>query len=329
MKNALDEIICVPTVGGQKPPYQIISHPYCIDIITTYVQLSKLDFSDKDEYLKRIEDLIKFYCLSNKINFAYHFENKLPLIISPTVNNFQWFFGLQLIGFDINKIKALLSFQQKRYHNEEADFTTFVEFAVYNIVKGITQIDNSECLRVIMEWVNEQRTLNIIRCKADTESKYDTTNNKKTKEDSKVNQKPKKTKPPKPKIILPSFTLIALKKSPKYFVDNANNFMEAFHLLKGGGFIHMDTDYENFKNIFRGNEIVRKNRIEWPGRKKDLNRFITFLIDENKIKDFDYKWETTCKCFSKDPIDILPDTIRRPNAKNYNDDKLKEIVKLL
>lgn len=329
MKNALDEIICIPTVGGQKPPYQIISHPYCIDIITTYVQLSKLDFSDKDEYLKRIEDLIKFYCLSNKISFAYHFENKLPLIISPTVNNFQWFFGLQLIGFDINKIKALLSFQQKRYQNEEADFTTFVEFAVYNIVKGITQIDNSECLRVIMEWVNEQRTLNIIRCKADTESNDDSTNNKKTKEDSKFNQKPKKAKPPKPKIILPSFTLIALKKNPNYFVDNANNFMDAFHLLQGGGFIHMDADYENFKNIFRGDEIKRENKIDWTGKKIDLRMFVLFLIKGEKIIKLKYKWETTCNCFLYNSTDILPESLQKSNGKKDNENKLKEIVKLL
>lgn len=329
MKNALDKIVCIPTEGGKKPPYQIISHPYCIDVITAYVQLSKLDFKDKGEYLKRIEDSIKYYCLSNKINFEYHFNNKYPIIISPTVNNFQWFFGLQLIGFDINKIKALLSFQQKRYQNEEADFTTFVEFAVYNIVKGFSQLDNSEHLKMIMEWVNEQRTLCIIRCKANIESNEDSTNNKKTKEDSNFTQKTKKTKSPKAKIVAPSFKLIALIKNPNYFKDNAINFMDAFKLLKGGGFIHTDTDYENFKNIFRSNEIKRESKIDWTGKKIDLKMFVLFLIKGEKINKLKYKWETTCNCFLYNSTDILPESLQKSNGKKDNENKLKEIVKLL
>ena len=51
MKNALDEIKCVPVLGGMKPPYQISSHPYCIDIITSYVQLSKFEFKTKTTFL--------------------------------------------------------------------------------------------------------------------------------------------------------------------------------------------------------------------------------------------------------------------------------------
>jgi hypothetical protein len=35
MKNSLDDIECIPTVGNLTPPYPIISHPYCVDIITT------------------------------------------------------------------------------------------------------------------------------------------------------------------------------------------------------------------------------------------------------------------------------------------------------
>lgn len=151
MKNALDEIECIPTIGGIKPPYTIHSHPYCVDIITTYVQLSKLRFKKKGGFLKKVEEGIRFYCISNEIDFNYHFDNRLPLIISPTVNNFQWFFGLQIIGFDIHKIKALLSFQQKRYLNEGADYVTFIEFAVYRIVNNFNLIDNSERLRMIME----------------------------------------------------------------------------------------------------------------------------------------------------------------------------------
>ncbi|OFY84586.1 MAG: hypothetical protein A3F72_19265 [Bacteroidetes bacterium RIFCSPLOWO2_12_FULL_35_15] len=329
MKNALDEIICIPTLGGKKPPYQIISHPYCVDIITAYIELSKLDFINKEYYLKMIEDNVKFYCLSNKIDFNYHFENKLPLIIPPTANNFQWFLGHQIIGFDINKIKALLSFQQKRYQNEETDFITFVEFPVYNTVKYFTQVHNTKRLRTIMEWVNEQRSLSTIFCKAHTESNNDSTNNKKTKEDSSINQKTKKTPPKKPKIILPSYTLLGYKINPQYFEKNAVNFAAAFYLLKGGGFIHSETNKDCFKNILKGEEIKRENRIEWTGKIKDLNRFIKFLIDENKIKNFVNKWETSCKCFINSSGYLSAGQLRTANGKNDNEAKLKDIVKLL
>ena len=82
MKNALDDIECIPTSSNLNPPYQIISHPYCIDIISTYMALSKLDFNNKNEVLDIIKENIEYYCKSNNINFAYHFDNKLPLIIS-------------------------------------------------------------------------------------------------------------------------------------------------------------------------------------------------------------------------------------------------------
>ena len=51
MKNALDEIDCIPVLGGQKPPYIVTSHPCCVDIIKAYVELSKLQLDNKEEFL--------------------------------------------------------------------------------------------------------------------------------------------------------------------------------------------------------------------------------------------------------------------------------------
>ena len=54
-------------------------------------------------------------------------------------------------------INCHLSFQQKRYNNDEIDFVTFVEFAIYNLVKNFTIINNSNRLKIIMDWVYQQR----------------------------------------------------------------------------------------------------------------------------------------------------------------------------
>lgn len=321
MKNALDEIKCVPVLGGQKPPYRTISHPYCIDIITTYVELSKRPIENKDEYLKLIEDGILFYCNSNKIDFAFHFENKLPLTIPSTVNNFQWFLAAQIISFDTNKIKALLSFQQKRFPEEETDFVTFVEFAVYNMVKNSTRLKNEEHLKMIMEWVNEQRTLN------HNSGKFEVV--QKETDSKEVNRTTKKRKPQKVKIIPLSFSLLALKNNPKYFEKNASNLVEAFQLLKGGGFISNEATYEWFKGILQGKEVNRANRIEWTGKVIELKMFVDLLMKKKIAIIKHNKWETVTNCFMKDGIDLLADNIRKANGKPDNEQKLIDIVHLI
>jgi hypothetical protein len=315
MKNALDDIECIPTSSNLNPPYQIISHPYCIDIISTYVALSKLDFNNKNEVLDIIKENIEYYCKSNNINFAYHFDNKLPLIISTQTNNFQWFLGLQIIGFDINKIKALLSFQQKRYNNDEIDFVTFVEFAIYNLVKNFTIINNSDRLKIIMDWVYQQR--------------MSSTANQKQSVNKLAAQKIVSIKENKKKSIEPSFQIIGLITDSSYFINNANILLEVFKLLKGGGFISYNTTYNNFKNILSGERINRETRIDWTGKQKDLNRFILLLTREYIIKKIKYKWETACNCFTINEKDFLPEMIRKSNGKNENEHKLKAIVKLL
>lgn len=172
--------------------------------------LSKLDFNNKNEVLDIIKENIEYYCKSNNINFAYHFDNKLPLIISTQTNNFQWFLGLQIIGFDINKIKALLSFQQKRYNNDEIDFVTFVEFAIYNLVKNFTIINNSNRLKIIMDWVYQQR--------------ISSTANQKQSVNKLAALKIVSIKKNKKKSIEPSFQIIGLITDSSYFINNAFNY---------------------------------------------------------------------------------------------------------
>lgn len=321
MNNSLDKIECTPILPGSIPPYKITSHPYCIDVITSYFQIEKLKFSQQSNFLKNIEEYIKLYCQSNRIDFEYHFNNKLPLTIPATVNNFQWFLAIQIISFDTNKIKALLSFQQKRFFEEETDFTTFVEFAVYNILKNFTQIDNSEHLKIIMEWVNEQRAL-------DKNHKLDDIIIK-TKEQKNINRaSTKKSKRDKIKTVQASLSLIGFKNNPQYFVKNAINILEAFQLLKGGGFIPDGTNYEYFKNIFQNKEIKREQRIEWSGKIIDLKMFIDLLMKDKILKIKLNKWDTVSNCFVKNGMDLLPISIRKSNGKLDNQQKLIDLVQL-
>jgi hypothetical protein len=318
MKNALDEIECIPTVGNMEPPYQIISHPYCIDIISTYVSISKMEFENKEYSLEVIKEGIRYYCLSNNINFNYHFDNKLPLVISPSTNNFQWFFGLQIIGFDINKINALLSFQKTRFIEDEIDFTTFIEFSVYNIVKNYSIQNNIERLKILMDWVNNQRLINLNQIDDSQKALIDN-QTKSSSYKSKIHNKPKK--------IEPSFTLNGILKDSDYFNNHATEIMEAFQLLKGGGFISKETKYDAFKSILSGKEIPLANRIEWSGKIKDLNRFITLLEKNKIIKKIKLKWDTTCKCFTKTEKSLHPTLLRKSNGKNDNEEKLLLIIK--
>jgi hypothetical protein len=319
MKNALDEIECVPMVGNLEPPYQIISHPYCIDIISTYFSISSLDFENKENALQVIKEGIEYYCRSNKINFRYHFDNKLPLVISPSTNNFQWFFGLQIIGFDIHKINALLSFQKTRFIDDEIDFTTFIEFPVYGIVKNYKVKNNSKRLKILMDWVNNQRLINSNQID-DSRKALTNTQNKLSSNKSTQNKKPK--------LIQPSFILNGLVKDPDYFTNYSPEIVEVFTSLKGGGFIPSESDYENFKSILSGIEISRENRIEWTGKIKDLNRFIKLLEKNKIIKQIKFKWETTCNCFTNALKDLNPTMLRKSNGKNDNEDKLLELIQL-
>lgn len=151
-----DEIKCVPAIGGQMPPPIIVSYEYCLDIIKIYKQLSKLTFDKKDKVLETVKSSIKHYCTEKKIDFEHYFNNKLALVVPSTIYDFDWYFAFFLMAFDINKIDAFLSFQQKRYEGEHI-FLNFVEFPVYRIINDNSPFDNSARLDKIMQWVKEQK----------------------------------------------------------------------------------------------------------------------------------------------------------------------------
>jgi hypothetical protein len=122
---------------------------------------------------------------------------------------------------------------------------------------------------------------------------------------------------------------LAFKIDSKYFIKNSNYILEAFKLLKGGGFISLDTDYEHFKAILQGKTIKYENRIDWTGKYIDLNIFVLLLL-KNKISPIKTnKWETTTNCFIKESQPIPSIKIRKAKGKKDNEDKLIAIVNLI
>lgn len=141
----------------------IITHEYDLDAIATYYRLCEIEFSEenvksKELYLERVKQDGETYCTNNDLNFSFYFDNKIPLVIPSTTQNFELYAGLHLISYDIPKIGAFLSYQKSIYKGEY-DFVNLVEFLIYRIVKNNSPLDNTVRLEKIMQWVSQQRSL--------------------------------------------------------------------------------------------------------------------------------------------------------------------------
>jgi hypothetical protein len=151
----------------------IISHVYDVDIIATYYRISALKFTKKDSlskelYLEDIMSSIKYICETGNKNSEFYVNNKIPLVISSDIYNFENHIGKFLITFDIPKIPAFLSYQKKNYTGQ-VDFVDFVEFRVYEIVKNFSPINNSVRLEKIIQWVMNERSK--VKEQADSDDK--------------------------------------------------------------------------------------------------------------------------------------------------------------
>jgi hypothetical protein len=137
----------------------IISHAYDVDLIAAYDRLSRIEFINvetKENYLERNKTVIESFCKNNKLDFPFYFDQKIPLVIPSTTNNFEFYIGFFLISFEIPKIPAFLSYQLDIYEGEQ-DFVNLVEFLIYEIVKSNSPFDNSIRLEKIMQWVSNER----------------------------------------------------------------------------------------------------------------------------------------------------------------------------
>lgn len=144
------------------PP--IKTHEYDVDIVKAYFEIKKLletivddgQYLKKEEYLQRILYLITDYCQINNLPIDQVLQIKYPIIVKSTNVGFQTYLGMTMIAFDINKIEAILSYQNILWKGEGL-FASFVEHGVYSFVYHNSQFDNNIRLSKIMQWVEKNR----------------------------------------------------------------------------------------------------------------------------------------------------------------------------
>lgn len=142
----------------------IKTHEYDVDIVKAYFEIKKLletivndgRYLKKEEYLQRILYLITDYCQINNLPTDQVLQIKYPIIVESTNDGFQTYLGMTLIAFDINKIEAILSYQNILWKREGL-FASFVEHGVYSFVYNNSQFDNNMRLSKIMQWVEKNR----------------------------------------------------------------------------------------------------------------------------------------------------------------------------
>ena len=100
--------------------------------------------------------VIQDYCEKNNLPVDKILQIKYPIIIDSTKYGFQSFLGRTLISFDVNKIEAILSYQNILWKGESL-FASFVEHGVYSYVIHNSPFDNSIRLSKIMQWVEKNR----------------------------------------------------------------------------------------------------------------------------------------------------------------------------
>jgi hypothetical protein len=142
----------------------ISKYEYDVDIVEAYFQIKELldkvelteGFSQKEQYLLAMKYPISDYCKKNELPVQKVFEIKYPIVVDDTIYGFETYLGRTLIAFDVNKIEAILSYQNSKWKQKEL-FASFVEHGVYNYVKNNSPFDNNLRLSKIMVWVEKNR----------------------------------------------------------------------------------------------------------------------------------------------------------------------------
>lgn len=141
----------------------ISKHEYDVDIVDAYLKIeSELnnvknnEGLKKEEYLESIKYPIINYCHKEDLPYEAIIQMKYPIVVPNTAHGFEAYLGRTLIAFDINKIEALLSYQNSKWLSKNL-FASFVEHLVYNFIYKNSPFDNNIRLSKIMLWVDKNR----------------------------------------------------------------------------------------------------------------------------------------------------------------------------
>ena len=241
----------------------ISKHEYDVDIVESYFNLKELlenikirEGVSKDDYLKAIKYPIENYCNEVDLPITQILQMKYPIIVKSNIQGFESYLGRTLIAFDINKIEAILSYQNSIWKGNDS-FPSFIEHLVYRFIKNNSPFDNDIRLGKIMDWVNRNRVF----LKPDVSKKDD---NKKSKatldfgiENIKVN----------------NYT---------YWPYSDENLKKLYDTLV---FKNMIYENDSFYELFKTYIEFPKNPIEWRWSPNQL-MYLLYLIFNMK-KDYE------------------------------------------
>jgi hypothetical protein len=141
----------------------VSKHEYDVDIVDSYFKTKELlekikirEGISKGDYLKTTKYPIEIYCKNVDLPIAQILQMKYPIIVHSNIHGFESYLGRTLLAFDINKIEAILSYQNAIWKGKGL-FPSFVEHGVYRFILNNSPFDNNIRLGKIMDWVNRNR----------------------------------------------------------------------------------------------------------------------------------------------------------------------------
>ncbi|MFN7912759.1 MAG: hypothetical protein ACK5QC_13125 [Bacteroidota bacterium] len=141
----------------------VSKHEYDIDIVDAYLKIEHLVNTiktnigfNKEDYLNAMKQPVINYCAQADLPISQILEMKHPIIILSNSIGFEAYLGRTLIAFDVNKIEAILGYQNAIWMGNGL-FASFIEHGVYNYVKNNSPFDNNIRLAKIMNWVERNR----------------------------------------------------------------------------------------------------------------------------------------------------------------------------
>lgn len=147
----------------------LTKHTYDIDMIET-IQLLKMELETSttlsnqltaDEFVDEIKNSLKLYCKHNRLDFDYHYDHHMMVVIPSSVPYYVYALGITLMVYETTKIQAFLDYQFRAYEGYEdipnISFVDLLEQTVYHIVKNNSPFENSKRLQEISGWIEIQK----------------------------------------------------------------------------------------------------------------------------------------------------------------------------
>ncbi len=273
-------------------------------------------------YDERCRRLVSAYETGNPIAIGFFerhdklYMHQQNILIDPKSRDFEYWFALKLrqYEFSIMDIDDFLIHHLKNSFNEQRE--EFHKFTKIVCRQYNENLFTNKVVETVNDFFDHYSPNNIDNNNLSGHS----SEKKKTKLNSKGERKHKGE--------LRTLLLKAIQEDPEYMkaTDTIVSFSNVLSALKKSQFIHNDTSSDNFKAIFKNENIDPSNRIVWIGSVKELQWFVKELVYETQkvvvIKND--IWLITIDCFvSKDGTEFTELQLRNASGKRL---KRKELI---